>query len=182
LVGAIFKAFENETAKSEGMVLVRGEKEFTRAGHLMHRVVTDAEFTRARDLGARGAFQLIQARTNSWALCYYLARMRTAGVMRLYAELANLPRDMEPEPAELLACFCRSFDVADLTGSKMDPVKFEALAKDWLGFMQTVKTPGTEVNLGVQGGGSGGPGAPGGPGGGGKAGGGGGGPSGSGKP
>jgi uncharacterized protein DUF1570 len=128
---------------------VRGQS--TTASDLLKEVVTDTEFSRARDYGARaGKIRLLEARTRAWALCYYLSRIRTPGVIRLYEELAKLPRDMEPEPTQVLACFCRAFDVADVTGTKPNPAEFEKLATDWLGFMASVRNPGADFNLGVQ--------------------------------
>ena len=122
----------------------RGDK--TSASQLLKEVVTDSEFARARDYGSRaGEARLIEARTRPWALCYYLSRIRTQGIIRFYDELAKLPRDMEPEPTQVLACFCRAFDVADTTGTKPNDAEFEKLATDWLGFMASVRTPGAGI-------------------------------------
>lgn len=179
----IFKLLERGNLPGSDVVQlpffrVRGET--TSASQLLREVVTDSEFSRARDYGAQaGRTRLIEARTRAWALCYYLSKMRTQGVLQFYAELAKMPRDMELEPNQILAAFCRAFDCANTTGTGPDPGKFEELAKDWLGFMASVRPPGADYNLGVNqanpgAGGGGGP-QPGGKGGPGKKGGGGGG-------
>jgi hypothetical protein len=148
----IFKQIEQGGMMFDLPTPVRSASDITQASEVLRQVVTDAEFSRARDLGPRaGARNLLIARTYAWGLCYYLAKVRTAGVMKLYDELSKMPRDLELEPSEILACFCRAFDLADVTGTKPDPAKFEAFAKDWLGFMRTVPTPGAEFNLGLEG-------------------------------
>jgi hypothetical protein len=127
---------------------VRGET--TSASQLLREVVTDSEFSRARDLGPRaGQTRLLEARARAWALCYYLTKMRTQGILQFYGELAKMPRDMELEPNQILAAFCRAFDCANTTGTGPDPGRFEELAKDWLGFMASVRPPGAEFNLDV---------------------------------
>src|SRR5207247_1392086 len=98
--------------------------------------VTDSDFNQAHDIGTvAGELKLIQARTHAWALCYFLLKDRPAGVIKLYQEFSSMPRDLDLEPKQMLACFCRAFDVADDTRTKMDPAKFEELGKKWLGFM-----------------------------------------------
>lgn len=150
----IFRALEIDQVKDESQMLFRQRAAFGHAGTTLREVVTGGEFGHARDLerfaGPKAAeLPLLKARSYAWALCYYLTRQRTQGVIRFYEELSKMPRDLDPEPGDVLACFCRAFDVADTTGQKMDPVKFEELAKDWLGYMKTVRPPGADLNLGV---------------------------------
>lgn len=166
----IYKLIEQGALDETGIAPIRTGIEITAATLLLRRVVMDADFNQARDLGQRaGAMRLIQARTHAWALCYYLTKMRTAGLIKLYDELAKMPRDLELEPNELLGCFCRAFDLADTTGLRPDPVKFEKFAQDWVGFMKSIIPPGQEYGLGVaNAAGSGNPGSPGSPKGGGS--------------
>lgn len=161
----IYKLIEQGALNEAGMFPIKTGTEITAATGLLRRVVMDTDFSAARDLGPRaGQNRLIQARTYAWALCYYITKMRTSGLVKLYDELAKMPRDLELEPNELLACFCRAFDLADTTGTKPDPVKFEKFAQDWVGFMKSILPPGQEYGLGIQQGpGGGGPGGPGNP-------------------
>ena len=132
------------------MMPIRTGTEITQATIMLRRVIKDSDFSQARDMGSRGGqLRLLQARTQAWALCYYITKMRTAGLMKLYEELAKQPRDLELEPNELLACFCRAFDLADTTGTRPDPVKFEEFAKGWVGFMKSIVTPGSELSLSI---------------------------------
>jgi hypothetical protein len=148
----IFKNIEQGGLMHDLPTPVRSATDITQASQILRNVVTDADFSRARDLGPRaGTRHLIVARTYAWGLCYYLCKARMSGVMKLYEELGKQPRDLELEPTELLACFCRAFDLADTTGLRPDPVKFETFAKDWLGFMRTINTPGTDIKLGLEG-------------------------------
>ncbi len=146
----IFKLIEQGALNEAGIIPIRTGTEITAATGLLRRVVMDADFNQARDLGTRGGQnRLLQARTQAWGLCYFITKMRTAGLVKLYEELAKMPRDLELEPNELLACFCRSFDLADTTGTKPDPAKFEQFAQDWVGFMKSIIPPGQEAGLGV---------------------------------
>jgi hypothetical protein len=124
--------------------------QFDRKGQLMLDIVQDAEFARAHIPGRGAAERLLTARAHAWGLCYFLMKTRTSGVIRLYAELAKLPRDLEPEPKDIVGCFCRAFDVADTTGASMDPRKFQELADSWIGFMDTVQPPGTDIRIGIE--------------------------------
>jgi hypothetical protein len=165
----LFHRFHEETPKDASIISFQQRAALGPAGATLREVVTGSEFGQARDLERVGGpvaamVPLLRARSYAWALCYYLTRQRTQGIIRFYDELSRMPRDLDPEPLDVLACFCRAFDVADTTGQKMDPVKFEELAKDWLGYMKTVRPPGAELNLGVPQGQPGQPGSlPGGP-------------------
>jgi len=148
----LFRLLELDSTKEAEFSPFRSRARFGEAGRTLERVVSDVDFGTARDMvrfaPPRVAERSINAaRSYAWALCYFLARQRTPGVMRFYEELSKMPRDLEPQPNDILACFFRAFDVADTTGSKMDPAKFEELAKDWLGYMKTVRTPGAEYTL-----------------------------------
>jgi len=116
------------------------------SGTILRAVVTDRVFNTV--LGPLDQQGLVRARTLGWGLSYYLAKTRIAGVVRFYKELSTMPRDMELEPREILACFARAFDCANAAGTDINPGAFEALAKDWLAFMQTVQAPGAEYKLG----------------------------------
>lgn len=148
----IFQEIEKGGLAHDLPTPIRSATDITSASNLLRQVVTDADFSRARDLGPRaGARHLIVARTYAWGLCYFLAKSRPTGVIRLYDELNKMPRDLELEPGELLACFCRAFDLANTTGTGPDPIKFEEFAKNWLGFMRTINTPGSDIQLGLVG-------------------------------
>lgn len=156
----LFRHFEHEQSMGAREGIIREDKEFTRAGRTLLHTIRDSEFSEARENPRQGSLHLLMGRTYAWGLCHYLTRMRTAGVIRFYEELAKMPRDLELEPDEVVGCFARAFDVADVTGVKIDPAKFESLAKDWLGYMASVATPGTEMQIGVEGGNNSIPGGP----------------------
>lgn len=146
----IFRLIEQGQVPDSVMMPIRTGTEITQATIMLRRVIMDSDFSQARDLGSRGGqARLIQARAHAWGLCYYITKIRTSGLVKLYEELAKQPRDLELEPNELLACFCRAFDLADTTGTKPDPAKFEQFAQDWVGFMKSTVPPGQEFGIGV---------------------------------
>jgi len=139
---------------------------------LLRQVVTDAHFNQViNTVDRQGNLVtdrqgLLKARTNAWALAFYLMKYRLPGMMRYFEELAALPRDLEVDDKTLLACFARAFDVANATQDGIDPAKFEQLAKDWVSNVKGQPIPGAEFGLGSgETGNQGTPGAPAGPGG-----------------
>ncbi|HEY1379638.1 MAG TPA: DUF1570 domain-containing protein [Gemmataceae bacterium] len=112
---------------------------------LLKAVVTDRQFNQVISFADRKA--LYKARTFAWAAAYYLLRARTDGMLKYYAELSALPRDLEMDDKTLLACFARAFDVANATQDGIDPAKFEQLAKDWVSFVKGLPIPAAELGL-----------------------------------
>jgi hypothetical protein len=113
------------------------------AANLLRSVVTDAQwhqFTPPAD-------RKFTARAMSWSLAYYLMKSRLPGMMKFWQEMSQLPRDLEVDDKTVLACFARSFDVANATQDGVDPGKFEQLAKDWLSYIRSLPNPGVEVGL-----------------------------------
>jgi hypothetical protein len=115
------------------------------AGEFLKSVVTDVPFNRVASPGDREG--LFKARSEAWALAFYLLKTRLPGMSKFYQELSAQPRDLELDDKAVLACFGRAFDVANQTNDGVDPAKFESLAKDWLGYMKNVPTPGAELGL-----------------------------------
>jgi hypothetical protein len=120
---------------------------------LLKAVVTDSQFNKiVSTVDQRGQLVadregLLRARSNAWALAYYLIKARLPGMLRYYQELSALPRDLEMDERALLACFARAFDVANVTNDGVDPAKFEQLAKDWLAHVRGLPVPGAELGL-----------------------------------
>jgi Protein of unknown function (DUF1570) len=112
---------------------------------LLRAVVTDREFNQV--ISSADLHSLFQARTTGWALSYYLFKTRLPAMLKFYKELAKLPRYLEIDDREILACFARAFDVANDTGTGPDPVKFENLAKDWVSYIRNLPVPGAELGL-----------------------------------
>jgi hypothetical protein len=143
---------------------MENEKKFPSESQLLRQVVTDAKFHRV--LNARDIEHLLEARTTAWSLAYFLTKARLPGMLRYCQELSAWPRDMELNDQALLAAFARAFDVANAAQDNIDPVKFEALAKDWFAYIRGLALPGAEFGLqsepgmGGPGGGQGAPGAP----------------------
>jgi hypothetical protein len=115
------------------------------AAPFLRAVITDAQFNRV--VSPADHQGIIKARTTAWALSYYLLKSRLPGMMKFYQELAHLPRDLEVDEKTVLACFARSFDVANATQDGIDPSKFEQLAKDWLSYIRSLPIPGVEIGL-----------------------------------
>jgi hypothetical protein len=151
----LFKTFSAEylreaRAEDARNLPIKGDFDFDWKANLLLQVIRDNDFDQSHYPGPRGRIKLVEARTHSWALCYYLLKMRTAGVKAFYEQLAKMPRDLDPESNDVIACFCRAFDIADKTGTTLDPVKFQNFANDWIGFMDTVLPPSDEIKIGVE--------------------------------
>lgn len=121
------------------------DKKFPSESQLMRQVVTDGMFHRV--LNARDVQHLLEARTTAWSLAYFLTKTRLPGMMRYCQELSGLPRDLELNDQTLLATFARAFDVANAAQDNIDPIKFEALAKDWFAYIRGLALPGAEFGL-----------------------------------
>jgi len=118
-----------------------------------------------------------RAHTLSWGLAYYVSNdpERLTELHKYFAELSKLPRDLElDEDAKQLA-FAKAFGLSTtlLTKDGIDTKKLTAFAMNWMAFMQTLRSPTSELKLdeitpaegGLPGeGGLGGPGPGGGPG------------------
>ena len=145
-----FRDLDKESAQANEDGNPFKSQQFDRKGQLMLDVVTGREFAAAHIPGRGQGERLITARAHAWGLCYFLLKKRTVGVIKLYAELSKLPRDLEPDPKDVLACFSRAFDVHNDTGTDMNPAKLQQLAEEWIGFMETVQPPGTDIQIGVE--------------------------------
>jgi hypothetical protein len=120
-------------------VLQTGEK-LDKAEDAIKMVITDKYFQESNHGRHRGA--LLNARTMSWSLTYYLARKHTDGLIRYFQELENLPRDLEFDDDVLLGCFGRAFGLMQ-DPKHIDEGKLAELAKDWY---QTIKDTPLEIN------------------------------------
>jgi hypothetical protein len=112
---------------------------------LLKSVITDVQFNNV--VSAADKDGLLRARSNAWALAYYLHKARLPGMMKFYQELSALPRDLEVDGKTLLACFGRAFDCANRTNDGVDPAAFEQFAKDWVNYVKGVPLPGAELGL-----------------------------------
>jgi hypothetical protein len=103
------------------------------------RLLTNAYF---RDAAAsQNEDALIQARTLSWSLAYFLANTDPAGLLRYYQELAGLPRELELDDAALQGCFARSFNLTDTSSANR-------LASQWYKYIGSFTAlPITEKDL-----------------------------------
>jgi hypothetical protein len=113
---------------------------------------------------------LIKAQTTSWALTYYLAKERLAGLEDFYAQLHRMPRDIHLDEKTIAMAFCRSFNL--MKGDDIDQAEFDRFADNWIDYLK--KSPFYHVDVplkdlanagGAGGGGLGIPGGEGGPGG-----------------
>jgi hypothetical protein len=82
-----------------------------------------------------------KARALAWALNYYIAQQKLSGVLKLYQELSNLPRDLDPDEKTVRMAFARAFDLLNDTQDGVDPGKWSAFALGWSGFLQIENPP-----------------------------------------
>ena len=95
------------------------------------RILTDQAFDRAdkADKAEREGYRLV-ARAEAWALTHFLARDRLPNLLRFYAELSKMPRDMELTPEIIETAFGRAFDMLD-ANERLDQNALTALENKW---------------------------------------------------
>ncbi len=82
----------------------------------------------------------------AWSLTYFLAEKKTDGLFRYFAELNNMPRDLEFDDAALLACFGRAFDLMDSASpTQVNPGKLSKLANEWYQFIHYTNLEASEA-------------------------------------
>jgi hypothetical protein len=102
-------------------------------------VITDHFFQQARQHD--DPRMLRKAQMLSWALTYYLAHRRTDGLMRYFAELASLPRDLELDQEVLVYNFAKAFDLLDPATGQIDRARFTRLAAEWFQYIWNTQPP-----------------------------------------
>lgn len=82
-----------------------------------------------------------RAHGTAWSFVYFLEQTdRMPQLLSFAAKLRELPRDWEPTPAAVQACFAAAFDLNDGQETpKLDPAKFQNLANLWFKEMQRVQ-------------------------------------------
>ncbi len=110
---------------------------------MLKKVVTDAYFKEKKkdDKTGNGT---VKARATAWALTYFLARTKTANLMRYYEELRKLPRDLELDEEVLLDCFARAFDCVKPDKTR-DEGKLTLLASEWNQVLTNVHPDGEDL-------------------------------------
>jgi hypothetical protein len=78
---------------------------------------------------------MFRARAEAWALTYYLAQTQLGGLLQFYAELRQMPRDLELSDEVILKTFAKSFGLLDEDGKNIDPKKWNAFEANWKGEM-----------------------------------------------
>jgi hypothetical protein len=95
------------------------------------RILTDQGFDRAdkADKSEKDNYRLL-ARSEAWAVTHYLARDKLPNLVRFYAELSKMPRDMELTQEIIETAFGRAFDMLD-ENERLDQAKLTALEESW---------------------------------------------------
>jgi hypothetical protein len=105
------------------------------------RILTDGGFERAdkAEKGDKDSYRTV-ARAEAWALTHYLMREKLSNLRRFYAELSQLPRDMDLTPEIIEMTFARAFDLVDAGNpDRIDQDKLAALERAWKNSMGYVK-------------------------------------------
>lgn len=134
--------------------------------------LTESERQKKEREIARSKEELLRARTQSWALAYYLAKSKMQDLLAYFQVLSEMPRDLEMDDKNMELTFARAFKLTNAAGDAIDDTKFTAFAKDWFDTINRVSRPGADLTLSTRqavnsGSNNGGQGPGGGPGGGG---------------
>ncbi|MCS6851044.1 MAG: DUF1570 domain-containing protein [Gemmataceae bacterium] len=106
----------------------------------LQRTITDYYFYQAARSGTPE--DVTRARTQAWALAYFLAQRHLGELLRYYQELATLPRDLEMDDETLLGCFARAFQLENpARPGTIDGDKLGRLAAEWHQYISNVAPP-----------------------------------------
>jgi uncharacterized membrane protein YgcG len=89
----------------------------------------------------------IKADSTAWALIYFLAKTKTEGLHKFYAELRRMPRDMKLDDNTVLMTFCRCFNLTTPDQKSIDEVELKRFAVEWLDYMKYVPSYGHDIAL-----------------------------------
>lgn len=104
-----------------------------------------------------------KAQVTSWALTFYLAKKKMPALLKFYAELDKLPRDMRLDRTMVRDLFCSTFGLLESSNTgNIDQASFKRFADDWVGFLKAYATYGVDIPLDQSGGNPGQGGGPGG--------------------
>jgi hypothetical protein len=102
-------------------------------------IVTDRGFDYAEKAGKEDLeFFQDKARSEAWALTYFLMYNKLDQFRKFYNELAQMPRDLELAPEVIEQAFGRSFELMDAKGERLDTAKVTRLQKEWSDYMAYV--------------------------------------------
>ncbi|MCZ2342408.1 MAG: hypothetical protein LC104_11515 [Bacteroidales bacterium] len=86
-----------------------------------------------------------KSQVTSWALTYYLANQKLPTLLKFYAELGKLPRDMTLDRDQVFQIFCKTFGLTNADGTELNLIAFKAFAADWMKYMATVNPTAVDV-------------------------------------
>ena len=88
----------------------------------------------------------LKSQVTAWALTYYLAKMKMAALLKFYAELNKMPRDMRLDKDQVVAAFCRTFGLMETADpTKIDKAAFRKFAEQWVDFVRICPTYGQDI-------------------------------------
>jgi hypothetical protein len=103
------------------------------------QVITDRNFISADKADTKDRDFLKQkAKSEAWALTYFLFYNKGEQFRKFYDELKEMPRDLELSPEVLEQAFGRSFELLDEKGEKVDSAKAGKLQREWTDYMAYV--------------------------------------------
>jgi hypothetical protein len=102
------------------------------------KIITDQGVTAVEKANPKEQSILFyKSRSEAWALTYFLAKQRLDQLLKFYAELGRLPRDMELTEEVVVRAFARAFELFDAAdANKVDPAKLAKLEAAWREFMK----------------------------------------------
>ncbi len=131
------KLMEAETSKTHEFALAESKVKKIEPISILN-VITDRDLNAVEKGNAQEQTALFyKSRAEAWALNYFLAKQRLDQLLKFYAELGRLPRDMELTDEVVIRAFARAFDLTDAKDpSKVDAAKLAKLEAAWREFMK----------------------------------------------
>jgi hypothetical protein len=110
----------------------------------------DKEREKDKDKEDTAEKALARARANAWGLTYFLAQQRLDRLQVYYAELQQLPRDLQFDEDVLWLTFARAFDLLNPNKpGEVDMSKVVRLTSDWQKYLRVIPLPAAELQKDV---------------------------------
>lgn len=88
----------------------------------------------------------LKSQVTAWALTYYMAKLKMPALMKFYAELNRMPRDMRLDKEQVVLVFCQSMGLMDPADpAKIDKAAFKKFAEQWVDFIRICRTFGQDI-------------------------------------
>lgn len=89
-----------------------------------------------------------KAQATAWALVYYASKRKMPQLIKFYADLGRMPRDMRLDRQAVVRTFCAAFGMADdKSPDGYDKAAFAQFAKEWVEYIRSTRESGYDLKM-----------------------------------